>query len=351
MNRTDSGPNTIAEILGEEPVLVEKIGGGKNSRVFKVELANGGRRVVKFYFSHPADTRDRLSVEFSSFQFLWAHDVRSVPEPLKIDADRHCAVYSYVEGDKRESEEIRVEDVDSALDFLGRLKELTRFPDASRLPSASEATFVLRDAVAILDARLGKLKAVESTQVSLYEPLQQFLKEDLVPFYDEVRSATETASGKHEELETPLPIHLRTLSPSDFGFHNALRTPAGQWVFHDFEYFGWDDPAKLVVDFILHPGMNLAEDMRAHFARGALRLFRDDEGLDLRLRLSYPIYGLKWCLILLNEFLAADRARRGFADAEDGSQDRGQIERRQLNKAKVMFASLVSHYEKFPYLG
>ena len=50
------------------------------------------------------------------------------------------------------------------------------------------------------------------------------------------------------------PQRLRVLSPSDFGFHNALRRPDGTIVFVDFEYFGWDDPAKMMADAMLHPG-------------------------------------------------------------------------------------------------
>ena len=38
------------------------------------------------------------------------------------------------------------------------------------------------------------------------------------------------------------------ISPSDFGFHNALRTNTGP-VFFDFEFSGWDDPAKTIIDF------------------------------------------------------------------------------------------------------
>ena len=45
------------------------------------------------------------------------------------------------------------------------------------------------------------------------------------------------------------------LSPSDFGFHNTIKSK--KLYFIDFEYFGLDDPVKLVIDFILHPGMKL----------------------------------------------------------------------------------------------
>lgn len=42
------------------------------------------------------------------------------------------------------------------------------------------------------------------------------------------------------------------ISPSDFGFHNVI-TSKGTNYFIDFEFSGWDDPAKLYCDFILQP--------------------------------------------------------------------------------------------------
>ena len=43
------------------------------------------------------------------------------------------------------------------------------------------------------------------------------------------------------------------ISPSDFGFHNTLVRPDGELQFLDFEYAGFDDPAKLVGDFYACP--------------------------------------------------------------------------------------------------
>ncbi|MFX9699951.1 hypothetical protein ABTP10_19680, partial [Acinetobacter baumannii] len=75
----------------------------------------------------------------------------------------------------------------------------------------------------------------------------------------------------------------RCLSPSDFGFHNAVQRPEGQIVFVDFEYFGWDDPVKLTCDFMLHPGMDLPDDLAQRFRRGMARLFRAQADFEARL--------------------------------------------------------------------
>ena len=52
----------------------------------------------------------------------------------------------------------------------------------------------------------------------------------------------------HMSFERDIDSAERTLSPSDFGFHNALKRSDGRIVFLDFEYFGWDDPAKMTAE-------------------------------------------------------------------------------------------------------
>ena len=103
-----------------------------------------------------------------------------------------------------------------------------------------------------------------------------------------------------------------TLSPSDFGFHNALRIKNDSLAFLDFEYFGWDDPVKLMCDFAFHPGMELNREMRKLWFRATLKLYGDR--LLPRLNASWPLYGLCWVLILLNEFRSDVWARRRAAD-------------------------------------
>lgn len=72
----------------------------------------------------------------------------------------------------------------------------------------------------------------------------------------------------------------------------------------DFEYFGWDDPVHLVADTLQHPGMELQGDLAAHFLKRCSQIYgKGDPDFDARLRILYPLYGLRWCMIMLNPFL------------------------------------------------
>ena len=160
-------------------------------------------------------------------------------------------------------------------------------------------------------------------------------------------------------FDTELDQRKRILSPSDFGYHNVLRRGDGNLVFIDFEYFGWDDPAKLVSDFLLHPANDLADVWKRQFLTKVIDGYRDDEQLETRVGTLYPLIGLKWTLLLLNEFIPEHLERRRFSDAANldqastktlpGTFDESKLQARQLELAKDMLRRSAVEFEKFPY--
>ena len=136
------------------------------------------------------------------------------------------------------------------------------------------------------------------------------------------------------------------MCPSDFGFHNALRAPSGRLVFIDFDYFGWDDPVKLTSDFLLHPGMQLSEAAKRRFATAMGAVYGSDAEFRVRLPLLFPLFALRWCLILLNEFLPERWASRVAAGIEG---EWAAVKRRQLDRASEWVQSLTSNFQRFPY--
>ena len=167
-----------------------------------------------------------------------------------------------------------------------------------------------------------------------YLILRDFLEKEYIPFLKEVIDKSKSKAKKlgfswQDELE----IGRRTLSPSDFGFHNALRGEDSEITYLDFEYFGWDDPAKMISDFLLHPGMSLEEKWKQRFAKTIFKNFDQDKLLVNRVKLVYPLFGLKWCLILLNEFLPECLQRRGFV--AEGPVDKNILEIQMMKTQKI----------------
>jgi len=345
--------------LGCAVARSEQIGAGRNSRVFRVDVDGalnlgpaaelGGQKlpssiVVKFYRRDPGDNRDRLGTEFGSLQFLWENGVRAIPRPIVSAPHLQCGIYEFIPGEVASQAEITAHDVDRSVDFLQALDNLRGARGSESLPAASEACFTIAEILGSIDCRLERLTktpAGDDQNVAF----RQWLHETFAPVNLEVREwCLSTARRFGLEVDQPIAPNARTLTPSDFGFHNAIRRSDGSLTFVDFEYFGWDDPAKTIVDYLLHPGMRLGEDLRRRFASRVLDIYAHVPLLASRVRVVYPLFGLKWALILLNQFLP-ERARQASAD------DREELRITQLQKAQLVISRLAGEYRENPYLS
>src|SRR5439155_21002106 len=96
-----------------------------------------------------------------------------------------------------------------------------------------------------------------------FQELKDFVEGEFAPLLERVIPWSEARlQSGGMSFEKEIAADQRTLSPSDFGFHNALRQADGRIIFLDFEYFGWDDPAKMIADFLLHPAMELSAELK-----------------------------------------------------------------------------------------
>jgi thiamine kinase-like enzyme len=331
----------LQKAWGTEAVAFEQLKGGRNSRVFRVNCADGRIVAAKAYFRSANDRRDRMGCEFRALQLLRQEGLCNVAEPLIADAERHVAIYSFIEGAPVSSTAIAQGDISQVLDLLEALKQIAASGRAADFPPASEACFSVEALFENLNGRIDALQRAAPNESSL----DRFLKEELRPF-QKTAEEWSRAFCREEEIDpaVEIPPAERTLSPSDFGFHNALRRPDGQLVFLDFEYFGWDDPAKTVCDFLLHPGMDLSAAAKQSFFAGAVNVFSETPKIEARVRAVFPLFGLKWTTILLNEFTLDHRARRSFAVGASGVWS----QTAQLEKARRLLRQAMNEYRNFP---
>ena len=160
---------------------------------------------------------------------------------------------------------------------------------AEKLPLAAEACISTKDIWRQIEDRLQKLQDVAAS----HKELSEFLEHSFLPTYNVLRNHTsKTLSLKQQEQE--LDSEFRTLSPSDFGFHNALRQADQSLVWLDFEYFGWDDPVKVICDFWWHPGFKITSEQKEFGLKGVIKNFSNDDQLIGRFNYCLPIYGLRW---------------------------------------------------------
>lgn len=317
--------------IGEPVVASTVLGGGRNSRVFRANTPNGSV-VVKYYFRHPRDPRDRQLTEFQALTFLAEQGVDRIPDVRHVDREAGFTILSFIDGECITDAEMTTSDENDFRGFTASLQRVSRAPDATRLAAASEAFFTLDGVLGNLDVRLARLKSRPESE-PLARELDGFLEGRFIPAL-EVLSSRAKVYYRDGGLEPGREIDApeRVLSPSDFGLHNCVKSTSGLF-FLDFEYFGWDDPAKLVSDFVLHPAQGEAGEGRYRVAGRMAGLFLDRPGFAVRLAALLPLFGLKWCMIVLNEFLAGENARRAFAGTTD---DHEFVLRRQLGLAGAM---------------
>jgi phosphotransferase family enzyme len=279
--------------------------GGGNNRLFVVET-DAGRVVLKMYFQHPDDPRDRLSAEFGFSQFAWAHGVRSIPRPRAADMTECLGMYDYVVGARPDVVDAAA--VDQSLAFLAQLNGQRERGHA--LPNASEACFSLE---AHLDRVAARVAGLESLQD---DESRRLVVDLLMPGWLAIRLAVAIAARRDgTSLSQPLAVADRCISPSDFGFHNTLLDAQGKYWFLDFEYAGWDDPAKLVCDFFCQPERPVPMRFFDAVVTAIARRTADPAWHARRIQLLWPVYQLKWACIVLNEqaVLPSTRQRRHIA--------------------------------------
>ena len=342
----DKVKELVHSLIKAEAVSVERVGGGLNSKSYRVGDAAGNQFLTKFYFAHERDRRDRLGTEFSSLQFLRRNGLTCVPRPLAMSRTHTCAVYEYIEGDEVDPEKVTPTDVEAFINFFQDLNQLKSAALNCNFQPASEACFSVDALMRNVTLRLNRLLEVKDPE------LFKFLEGDFKPFLQTLIDWTKKKSEENGmSLTQEIQFEQKILSPSDIGFHNVLRWRNGQMVFIDFEYFGWDDPAKTICDFLLHPhqAMQISAPLKKQFVDGMFSLFNGDRTLTQRTRIVYAFYGLKWCAIFLNEFIPHDLERRGFAQGNNPSVR--DVQNRQLQKSKDMLGMLKENYQNPPWLG
>lgn len=317
---------------GDQVKISPMIGSG-NNRVFEVQ-APPRQGFLKVYFRDPSDQRDRLNAEFSFARFAWHHNLHWTAEPLAKDDEAGIALYEFIRG--RPVTMILSPYVDQILKFFTDLNRYRSGLDAARLPAASEACFSVQGHLDLVSQRVSRLVLAPVTN-DLEREMKTFVNSQLLPYWNSVlKVILARAKERAFDLTQELPEKDRCLSPSDFGFHNALLLKDGSLRFIDLEYAGWDDPAKVMGDLFCQPRVPIPENYYELAAKSISELFTQPDWHRWRFRLLRSVYQVKWCCIMLNEFLPVGGRRRQFSISK---LDPEQRKRQQLAKATGFFAS------------
>ncbi len=322
----------MGEVLDRLPLP-----GGGNNRVYRLETTNGPA-LLKAYFRHESDPRDRLGTEYGFVSFAWKQGIRGVPQPLAFNRGHALGLYEFIDGQRPENADQAV--LLQLLDFFVAVNGFKNTDDAASLPIASEACFCLADHLEAVEKRVRRVPSMADAS-PLDRAVRQFVESTVLPGWHAVRAWVEREAHRSaSNMALEITRAERCLSPSDFGLHNALRLPDGTLRFVDFEYAGWDDPAKMVCDVFHHPAVPMPREHVSTFIDAVGAGVERPDAARRRIELLWPVYGIKWVFILLNEFLPVGGQRRGFAQPSLALQERKEA---QYDKARRAFAGLTIH--------
>ena len=295
MTPEDAAVSLLASIGKSSPHRVVPLPGGRNNRVWRVDCGLE-TFLLKHYFWSPSDPRDRLGQEWAFLEFLKSIPNHKTPAPLAKNSAERFALLEFIHGEP--PDHISDSEILDAAEFLNAINSARSH--GGHLPAVSEACFSIDSHLATTARRMENIARIPCATLD-HEAAIEFVRSTLIPLWQQIRARIEKNPASFRARE--LPASSRCLSPSDFGFHNALRQPDGALRYVDFEYAGWDDPAKTLIDFTNQPDRILPEPLASLFLEKTIPHLPDPSDLRERIQILTPLYQLKWACICLNPFL------------------------------------------------
>ena len=314
-------------VLG--PLQLTQIRSGRNSAVYQVNDYQK-KLILKHYFQHEDDKRDRLNSEYQFLSFLNKEKCALVARPIAKDEQNNLALYSFLPGVQPQG--ITDSHIQQAASFILSLESLKTHPDACNLSRAADSCTHIQEHIDLVSRRIQQLEQIQNTSTEVGD-FVNFLQLELIPVWKNIQN--KITRNFHGDIDAQ---QLLTISPSDFGFHNTLEF-LNTLSFIDFEYAGWDSIAKLVCDFICQPELPISEQQASIFIK-QINHFVNDPDLVEQVNLLLPVHRLKWCCILLNVFRDVDKERRVHSGANIKN-----LQQQQLIKAKFYFEQHLSRFK------
>lgn len=306
---------------------------GGNNCLFQVGCADGSRWALKTFGRDDPAAGVRVQREAAFVRALQDQGIDTVAAP-RGDGD-HWLLSQWLDGTPLTAED------DAAWQqlfaFLRRLDAAGRDLAEDALPAAAHARFSLNAFVAQIQQRFDAIQGACANEPLLKE-VESFVSANLATDLLQMKEDFKVFCREHQlDPDAVLAPALRFPSPSDFGFHNALEVD-GRLMFVDFEYAGWDDPAKLLADLVHHLGFTTPYPRRLALVQEFIPSRRHDPDLGLRFRAVHDLVALEWILIVLNVAVPEERRRKLRAGVCGG--DEIALISQRLQRAKLLQSNI-----------
>lgn len=276
-------------VFGYKNLNFKKVEYGINSSSWKVTSENK-KFFLKFYIKSNNDKRDRIGAESRFTMLLKEGGFKNFPNIILTNEKDNWTLFEWLNGEKivkpnqKDFEELAL--------FLKKIQNLRNLQNSSKISYASEACFNL-----VEHKKLILLRVKEIINSSKGFVKEWFKKEVL----ESVNKCESNYQNYFSISNSNYSTKNKILSPSDVGFHNILRIK-NKLYFHDFEYAGWDDPYKLIVDILIQPENILTQYNSMKIINSLESCFEIEKNLDY-LKVYLILYRAKWVSIIFKRIL------------------------------------------------
>ena len=277
-----------SSILGQN-YKTSKLLGGINNPTYLLKNEST-RFVLKKITTDPTPIFDRYLAEK---QFLHlANTIGDINTPKLIDfydADR-ILILEYL-GPDENIDIIKIDEqkINECIKFIQKINSKTELSKEIVQQRAADCYLDLNGHIENINSRIlsfdvnhlsDEYKFNASKLLFLLNKKWKILKEDTLKFID--------INPDKNKIDKSFLI----ISPSDFGFHNVIIRRRTNY-FIDFEFSGWDDPAKLYCDFILQPKIPIPRCFHALLKKELMNkkyLIKYNDRIDI----LYKLLEFKW---------------------------------------------------------
>ncbi len=312
-----------------------------NNRIFKIKMKNGQKYVAKKYLQLKEDSRSRMQAEFEHLNALWKLGLRNIPKPFVREENR--AVYSLIEGMPVKS--VGKEEISSVLSFLSRISDASENLQSFPVLRGADSRSCLGDYIDQIEKRYDRI-IIGAKNAEWEKEVSEFMKRRVLPHKEFVFNKFYNSIGSLGwNDQRPFKENEQMFCPSDLGFHNILANPKdkGELFFLDFEYSGWDDPAKLLADFFHHVGQDVAWEHKWYLLDQFATHRKQDPDFLRRWEIVIDPIGLEWVLIILNVIDPNEMKRKRFANP---NLDPAELVKIRLSKTNQMINEMAERMKR-----
>lgn len=281
------------ELDCKESSLV-RLQGGINNRVYRCGEAGRYQLVIKGYAPLESGARDRMQAEVDFLRYAEQVAPGFTPELIHVDPERRCVVLEHLEGQAfPEGVPPPQEAVTAAVEFFHLLNNNHSIARQFIQLGAAEGFLRLSEHLDNIQHRLCGMQSehLPAKNKGTAERLIACLHIEFKRLSEKTKTMITNGA-----INDKIQANALCVSPSDFGFHNAILSSTGT-KFFDFEFSGWDDLAKTILDFTLQPRIPLIEKSSPLRESLVIDAFPN---LEQRIEILRPILRLKWVCIILS---------------------------------------------------